>query len=652
MTADLEPALRRIWADVLDLPEERIASGDSFLALGGDSVLAVRTAALVRRRLGVVLAMSDLRVQDTLADLAAAVRERGSARDGDVPDLKPVRRDDPLAPFPLLPLQQGYFVGQQDGWELSYESAHHYVDFGLTGVDGDEAAEALRDALHRLAEHQPALRARILPDGTQRILDPDAPGAIPSPTVHDWRALDAGEAARLLAGLRADMRANGPDPATGPGVDLRLSLMPDGRGRLHSSMSLLLVDGWSSGVFYRDLLAFAADWNTVLAPLDIDFGDYVTAVQGLPETPQWQADRDWWWERLDAFPQPPALPVTAEPDTVRARVMRSLETRLAPDRWARVQELCREHGVTPSAAALAAYAVALARTAGHRRFLLNSLQLNRLPLHPDVHRMVGAFSSTVLLPIELPEHRTFADLARELQTLTGEALAHNLVTGVEVSRELARRWGTTRPVAPVVFQSTLGVDAAMGSSVPEEAGPLGHIDLTDHRQELRTPQVAMEGRLYEARDELVIVLSLVEELFHAQDVEGLFTTFTTLVRSLDTPDGWERTCDLPERLDADGGLRLDARPRASIAQDGGPLRDELEQAVADCWSELLDLPEDRQLDRAAEFFALGGDSLAAIRMLTRLARSGLPHVTPRDFLAAPTVAGLAAAIREKRGPEG
>ncbi|WP_431930047.1 condensation domain-containing protein [Nonomuraea jabiensis] len=648
MTVDPEPTLRRIWADILDLPESDISPGDSFLSLGGDSVLAVRTAALVRRRLGVVLAMSDLPVQHTLADLAAVVRERGSVRAADMPDLKVARRDDPLAPFPLLPLQQGYFVGQQDGWELSYESAHHYADLGLTGVDGDEAAEALRDALHRLAAHQPALRARILPDGSQRILDLDAPGAIPSLTVHDWRALDPEEAARRLAGLRADMRAHGPDPATGPGIDLRLSLLPDGRGRLHSSMSLLLVDGWSSGVFYRDLFAFAADWNTVLAPLDIDFGDYVTAVQRLPETPQWQTDRDWWWQRLDTFPQPPALPLAAEPDAVRADVMRSLEARLAPERWARVQDLCRAHGVTPSAAALAAYAVALARTAGHRRFLLNSLQLNRLPLHPDVHRMVGAFSSTVLLPVELPEHRTFADLAHHLQTLTGEALAHNLVSGVEVSRELARRWGTTRPVAPVVFQSTLGVDAAMGSSIPAEAGPLGRIDLADHRQELRTPQVAMEGRLYEARDELVIVLSLVEELFHTADVERLFATFTTLLRSLETPEGWEGTCDLPGALDPDGGLRLGARPRATAGQDSGPPRDELEQAVADCWRELLDLPEHQQLDRAAEFFALGGDSLTAIRMLTRLARSGLPQITPRTFLAAPTVAGLAAAVRAKR----
>ncbi|MFF4763312.1 hypothetical protein [Streptomyces sp. NPDC001292] len=99
-------------------------------------------------------------------------------------------------------------------------------------------------------------------------------------------------------------------------------------------------------------------------------------------------------------------------------------------------------------AAFAAFAAAVARACGHRRFLLNTLQLNRLPLHPDVSRLVGAFSSTMLLPVDLPPAPVFADLATRAQQDIGDALAHNLITGVEVSRELGRRRGTHRPVAP------------------------------------------------------------------------------------------------------------------------------------------------------------------------------------------------------------
>jgi mycobactin phenyloxazoline synthetase len=56
-----------------------------------------------------------------------------------------------------------------------------------------------------------------------------------------------------------------------------------------------------------------------------------------------------------------------------------------------------------------------------------------------------------------------------------------------VSRELGRRRGTLRPVAPVVFQSSLGMDAAVGMAHPESAGPLGELYFDDFYHQLRTP---------------------------------------------------------------------------------------------------------------------------------------------------------------------
>ncbi|MBB0246986.1 condensation protein, partial [Streptomyces alkaliphilus] len=352
----------------------------------------------------------------------------------------------------------------------------------------------------------------------------------------------------------------------------------------------------------------------------------------------------------------PALPLVADPAEVAPTLMGTRQATLDPVRWDALREHCAAHGVTPSAAMFAAFGVAISRACGHRRFLLNTLQLNRLPLHPDVPRLVGAFSSTTLVPVDLPAAPTFAELARIAQRDMGEAMAHNLVTGVEVSRELGRRRGTRRPVAPVVFQSTLGVDAAIGSEVPGEAGPLGIIDLASHHQQLRTPQVALELRLFELRGELVIVFSLVEELFDAKDVDALFAEVTDLVESLVTGDGWTAEVLLPEvveapREEASGApSRLSVPAPVTTAGDGaetpGAPRGVLEEEVAVRWSELLERPV---TDRTADFFALGGDSLLAVRMLAALARDGRGRVTPRRFLERPTPAGLARALAEPAG---
>jgi acyl carrier protein len=61
---------------------------------------------------------------------------------------------------------------------------------------------------------------------------------------------------------------------------------------------------------------------------------------------------------------------------------------------------------------------------------------------------------------------------------------------------------------------------------------------------------------------------------------------------------------------------------------------------------LLDVPV---LDRSADFFAVGGDSLMAVRALAFLAKRTGARIPVRDFLAAPTVAGLAAALETRGG---
>ncbi|WP_433323775.1 phosphopantetheine-binding protein [Spirillospora sp. CA-294931] len=631
--------LARIWGELLDLDPGAIDGDASFLRLGGDSVLTVRMSALVRRRLSVELALSDVTVEITLSALADLVERRSG--DGGGARALPVdieHRADPGAPFALMPLQQGYFVGQHDGWELSYDSAHFYADVGLAGMDHDDAEETLTDALERLALHQPTLRARITPEGLQYVLPPDAPGALPRPRVYDLRDADEAERDATLATVREEMSTRGPDPLTGPGLDVRLSLLPGGRGRLHTAMSLIAMDGWSATVLNRELLALSADWNAVPAPLEVDFGDYVTAIGRLRRTGAWAADRDWWWDRLDDAPPPPALPLRADPRDVAPRLMDTRDRRLDGARWAALRARCAEHGVTPSTAMLTAFSVVLARWAGHRRMLLNTLQLNRLPLHPDIHRTIGAFASTMLVPVELGAGLTFAELASGRQRDFTEHSAHNLISGVEVSRELARRRGTTRPVAPVVFQSTLGMDATIGEQT-RSAGPLGDLDFGDFYHQLRTPQVSLEARFWEIEGEMAYAFSLVGELFAPEEVDAAFDALAELIGALADGPAWDRVVELPGALTP--GTAAEPVPVASAVEPGPP-RDTLEQRVADLWEEILDVPV---LDRATSFFDLGGDSLLAVRALARLAKDTGLAVGVRDFLDAPTLAGLAAAAR-------
>jgi dihydroaeruginoic acid synthetase len=82
---------------------------------------------------------------------------------------------------------------------------------------------------------------------------------------------------------------------------------------------------------------------------------------------------------------------------------------------------------------------------------------------------------------------------------------------------------------------------------------------------------------------------------------------------------------------------------ADPAPGGAPPDGALERTVAGLWSDVLGVGVD---DRAAGFFALGGDSLLATTLLDRLRRALGVELPLRRVLADPTVAGMAAAVAE------
>ncbi|KAL4874706.1 hypothetical protein BJY04DRAFT_224757 [Aspergillus karnatakaensis] len=87
-----EQALQAIWAEVLQRPVSEISADDHFTHLGGDSVIAMRMAAIARRK-DIPLSVADIVQHPRLADMARAVDSHQQAAEE-------AARDDPL-PFEL-----------------------------------------------------------------------------------------------------------------------------------------------------------------------------------------------------------------------------------------------------------------------------------------------------------------------------------------------------------------------------------------------------------------------------------------------------------------------------------------------------------------------------------------------------------------------
>ncbi|MEU6018727.1 amino acid adenylation domain-containing protein [Streptomyces sp. NPDC047515] len=123
------------------------------------------------------------------------------------------------------------------------------------------------------------------------------------------------------------------------------------------------------------------------------------------------------------------------------------------------------------------------------------------------------------------------------------------------------------------------------------------------------------------------------------------------------PSAWQVVDSLPRTAN---GKTDRARLRSWLPRESAPVvvderpKDELENSLADLWTELLAV---ERVTRNDDFFDLGGDSLLVARMVGRL-RERVPQaadleweVVLRHMLRRPTVAGLAGFLRGLTGPE-
>ncbi|MFD1832036.1 non-ribosomal peptide synthase/polyketide synthase [Streptomyces desertarenae] len=99
--------------------------------------------------------------------------------------------------------------------------------------------------------------------------------------------------------------------------------------------------------------------------------------------------------------------------------------------------------------------------------------------------------------------------------------------------------------------------------------------------------------------------------------------------------------------------KLDRRALPAPGPDGfaaggdrTPPRTRAERLVADAWADVLDTDEVGAED---DFFALGGDSILAVRVTSRLRAAFGTDVSPRLLFTHPTVSALAAALDEPAG---
>lgn len=327
--------------------------------------------------------------------------------------------------LPMTPLQEGLlFHARYDSRDLDV----YNVQISLE-VRGRLHAERFRGACDALLERHPMLRAAFL---QKRSGEPVQ--VIPERTampwhVHDLAGLDPHEQADRLAAVLAADRRRRFDPADPPLMRCTLVGLGEDRQRIVLTMHHLLVDGWTTSLLLRDLLALYDHGTASGLPAPGHYPDY---LRWLAEQDREKA-RTAWLEALAGLKEPTlACPGT---DTARIRVLpERIVVALSEADTSALLDISRRHGVTLNTLVRVAWALCLHRRTGQLDITFGATVSGRVAELPGVEEMVGVFINTVPVRVRLDPSEPVAELLERLQGEHAELLDHHYLPLSDIQR--------------------------------------------------------------------------------------------------------------------------------------------------------------------------------------------------------------------------
>ncbi|MBD2207317.1 amino acid adenylation domain-containing protein [Calothrix sp. FACHB-1219] len=426
-------------------------------------------------------------------------------------------------PFPLNDMQQAYWIGRNSFMELGNVSIHAYCEIEMVDLD----IKRLNLAWQRLIERHDMLRAIVLPDGQQQILE-----QVPAYQIQlrDFRGQDPEIIALELEKTRDRMSHQVLPSHQWPLFEICASRVSDRLTRIHISIDGIFFDAWSYRILFLELIQLYQAPQIPLQPLELSFRDYVLALVALQASPLFQRSLEYWQHRILTLPPAPELPLVKNPSSLSHPKFVRRHAQLEPEAWLRLKNRAAKANLTATGLLLAVYAEVLAVWSKSPRFTINVPRFDRLPLHPQVNKIIGEFASSTLLEVDNSQQNSFEVRAQRIQQQLWQDLEHQFVSSVRVLRELAHnRRNILGATMPVVFTSTpKEVEGRDSSQITDWPADIGEIVYSL----AQTPQVWLDFQYNESADGLEFNLDAVEDLFPTGMVDDIFTAYCRLLQNL------------------------------------------------------------------------------------------------------------------------
>ncbi|HUB90726.1 MAG TPA: amino acid adenylation domain-containing protein, partial [Dyella sp.] len=412
---ELECKLAAIWMSLLQVA--RVGRFDHFFALGGHSLLAMRLLGRITQAFGTELPLSALFDHPTLTQMSALLANAHASNETAAPALAPIPRTEYMQPS----FAQGrlWFLTQ-----LNPDSSNYHMPFALR-LRGKLDHLALARALDLLFERHEALRS-VFPtvEGQPRVgfLSPDRG--------MDLRSIDLRGRSDAVAQAQEHIRSGALAPfdlAAGPLIRAQLIMLDDEDQVLQVTQHHIISDGWSIGIFARELNVLYAACLSGLAnplpPLAIQYADYAAWQRQRLSEVRFATQQNYWRRQLADAPVLLALPTDRPRPARQSFTGAMLPLHIEPALVEALRQQCECQQTTLFMAILAAWSLVLSRLSRQSEVVIGAPTANRH--HPAIDGLIGFFVNTLALRLDLSCAHTVVDWLAAVRDTTLAAQDHS-----------------------------------------------------------------------------------------------------------------------------------------------------------------------------------------------------------------------------------
>ncbi|MFM7845415.1 MAG: amino acid adenylation domain-containing protein, partial [Planctomycetota bacterium] len=439
-----EQALGRIWQEVLSRPQ--VGLQDHFFDLGGNSLLALRLTAAIRREMSVELPLVQLFAAPTLAELAREIDQlQGQSFTAQLPAMRQVPAG---SPQPITYAQEHFLQVIHLFPKQPFSLMHATLP-----VIGKLDLSAFEAAFNELIRRHEPLRTSFTTDADgvpQQVVHADWQMELP---VTDISELPESQQEEFIQQVVKRHRQEQFDFNRLPLFRIDLLKRSASAHCLVVTTTHLIFDGWSMQILIRELSevyeALQSGKPSSLPPLKVQFADYAAWERQHLSGSYFDELLAFWRRKLTGV-RNLELPTQRPRDTKLRHVENHYSFTIDEELRAAATQLARRANTTRFCVMLAVYHAALSRYANNTDVAIAIPVANRRFV--ETQQMLGLFINTVVHRNDLSGDPTFLEVLARVHQTAAEAAQHEQMPFGTLALDLQPNLNTQRfPLVQLMF---------------------------------------------------------------------------------------------------------------------------------------------------------------------------------------------------------